>query len=220
MCGRYTLTVTGRVIMNLFDLDEVPKIAPRYNIAPTQPALIVRMTEDGRCAANARWGLIPSWAKDPSIGSRLINARAETAAQKPSFRSAFRNRRCLVPADGFYEWKREASGKQPYYIRFTDGRPFAIAGLWETWRGGEERPIESFIILTTEPNSLIAPLHDRMPVILQPAAFATWLEPQPGDPPGPPSLLRPHPPEHMEAVPVSRRVNSPANDDPDCLLPV
>jgi len=163
---------------------------------------------------------VPPWADDPAIGNRLINARAETAAAKPSFRAALRRRRCLVPADGFYEWKREAGGKQPYLIRFEDGRPFALGGLWETWRNPSGEGIESFTILTTEPNEVVAPLHDRMPVIVPPEAFALWLDPAVGDPTAIAPLLAPPPADGMVARPASRLVNDPGNDVPECILPI
>lgn len=219
VCGRYVLTVTGRVLARLFDLDEVPEVEARYNIAPTQPVLVVRAGAGGRKLDTLRWGLIPSWAKDPAIGNRMINARAETVAEKASFRSAFRHRRCLVPADGFYEWRREDNRKQPYLVRFADGRAFAIAGLWETWRQPDGTPLESCVLITTEPNPVVAPLHDRMPVIVPPELYSQWLEPADQDQGRLHALLAPHPPEEMEAYPVSRHVNNPANDDPRCLQP-
>lgn len=166
-----------------------------------------------------RWGLIPRWAKDASIGNRLINARAETAAEKPSFREAFRRRRCLIPADGFYEWKKEADGKQPWLIRRMEGKGFAFGGLWERWNG-PEGPVESFTILTTSPNATVGPLHDRMPVIVAPAAFDLWLDPEVDGPLLLENILRPAPDDLLEAHPVSRLVNSPANDEPACIAPL
>jgi putative SOS response-associated peptidase YedK len=217
VCGRYVLTVTGRVLARLFDLDEVPELEARYNIAPTQQVPIVRAGPDGRRLDAVRWGLIPSWAKDPSIGSRMINARAETVAEKPSFRNAFRRRRCLVPADGFYEWRRNGNRKQPYLVRFGDGRPFAIAGLWEVWHRPDGTPLESCTLITTEPNLVVALLHDRMPVILPQRSYRDWLEPANEDPERLRRLLLPHDPDEMEAFPVSLRVNNPSHDDPMCL---
>ena len=164
------------------------------------------------------WGLVPAWAEEPKVGGQMINARAESAATKPVFREAFRRRRCLVPADGFYEWKKLTSGKQPYCIRGRDHQPFAFAGLWERWLGSDAYPpIESFTILTTEPNALLRPLHDRMPVILDPGDFDLWLDPAIGEPDRLRRLLSPFPDDRLVAYPVSTRVNRPANDDPSCL---
>ena len=219
VCGRYVLTVTGRVLARLFDLDEVPEVEARYNIAPTQPVPVIRSGTTGRRLDTVRWGLIPPWAKDPAIGNRMINARAETVAEKPSFRSAFRRQRCLVPANGFYEWRREETRKQPYLVRFADGRPFAFAGLWETWRQPDGTALESCVIITTQPNSVVARLHDRMPVILSAENHGEWLDPAQGSPERLHALLIPHPPEEMEAYRVSVRVNNPANDDLLCAKP-
>lgn len=222
MCGRYTLTVDASVLADLFELEPLTELRPRYNIAPTQPVPIVRSGAEGRREwATVRWGLIPSWAKDAKIGSRLINARAETVADKPSFRSAYRNRRCLVPSDGFYEWVKTGGAKQPHHIRFADRRPFAFAGLWERWVDPEtDAPIESCTILTTGPNELMAELHDRMPVILPPQRFGDWIHPGPLGPDSAEAMLLPFPAEELEAVPVTTLVNSPRNDDPRCLEPV
>jgi len=220
VCGRYTLTVSAAVLAEVFAVD-VPELRPRYNVAPTQTMGVVRLDRHGaRAWRQARWGLIPSWSKDPAIGNRMINARAETAADKPSFRAAIRRRRCLVPADGFYEWRRSPDGKVPHLIRFEDGRPFGFAGLWERWRdpGGEE--VDSYTILTTRPNEVVATLHDRMPVILPPAVHHEWLASGEIERDRLEVLLAPHPAAGMEAYPVSRHVNSPANDDPECVRPV
>ncbi len=221
MCGRYTLTVDAAVLATLFDLEPLTEFEPRYNIAPSQPVPIVRSDAEGnRQWATVRWGLIPSWAKDAKIGNRLINARAETAADKPSFRSAYKHRRCLLPADGFFEWVKGPGGKQPNYIRFADGRPFSFAGLWESWKPPEGETVESCTILTTRPNDLIGALHDRMPVILPPERFSDWLANGPLGPDAAEAMLIPHPAEGMEAVPVSTLVNSPKNDGPGCIEPV
>jgi putative SOS response-associated peptidase YedK len=220
MCGRFTLTVSARVLADLFDVVDIPEVAPRYNIAPTQPVLVVRSAVDRRReSAEPRWGLIPSWAKDPKMGARMINARAETVASKPSFRSAVRRRRCLIPADGFYEWRKLEGTKQPYLIRFSDRRAFALAGLWERWHDPEGQPLDSCTIITTTPNPIVEELHDRMPVILPSQHFEEWLEPEPMRAPRLQELLAPHPPEGMEAFAVSKRVNSPRNDDPGCIEP-
>lgn len=219
MCGRYTLTVSGDALAESFELPEIPELSPRYNIAPTQEVPAVRVEQEGgpRRLTPLRWGLIPFWADDPSIGNRMINARAETVTEKPSFRTSFKKRRCLVVADGFYEWKKaEGGAKQPYYIRLEDGEPFAFAGLWDRWqREGEE--IHSFTILTTQPNDLVKPLHNRMPVILPREAYDLWLDPGVSDADRLLPLLAPYDPEAMEAYPVSRYVNSPANDSPRCI---
>lgn len=216
MCGRYILTVSGEVLARLFGLDEVPELVPRYNIAPTQRVPVVRAVGGRRRLDSLRWGLVPHWAAEPSVGHRLVNARAETAATKPSFRSAFRSRRCLVPANGFYEWQATPSGKQPWLIRLSGGRPFAMAGLWERWSGGDG-DLETFTILTTSPNEVVAPLHGRMPVILPPEAWERWLDPEYRAPEALQALLGPFPAAEMEAHPVSRLVNDPANDSPACL---
>jgi len=221
MCGGYTLTVDASVLGRLFELEPLTELTPRYNIRPTQMVPIVRVNADGaREWAATRWGMIPSWAKDTKIGSRMINARAETAADKPSFRSAFKHRRCLLPTDGFFEWVKAPGGKQPHHIRFTDRRAFAFAGLWERWTPPDGDPIESCTILTTRPNELIVDLHDRMPVIMAPERFTDWIGGGPLSPDAAEAILLPYPADGMEAVPVSTLVNSPRNDDPRCLDPV
>jgi len=216
MCGRFTQAADGEIIWKVFELPEAPELAPRYNIAPTQDVAVVRAHDGGRGLAMLHWGLIPSWAKERTIGARMINARAETLAEKPAFRSALRARRCLLVADGFYEWQRTGGTKQPHFIRFRDARPFGFAGLWERWQRGDEEPIESCTIVTTEANALLAPIHDRMPVILDPKQFALWLDPSMTDTNRVGELLRPYPSEAMEAYPVSLLVNNPANDAPAC----
>jgi len=219
MCGRFALIVDASLLADVFDVDPPRELKPRFNIAPTQTIPIVRAGKaTPRECAFARWGLIPSWAKDEKMGARMINARGETVAEKPSFRSAVKSRRCLVPADGFYEWVRTGDGKQPHYIHFSDGRVFAFAGLWERWNKGEGGPLETCTIITTTPNALIADLHDRMPVILPPTHFAKWLEPQPLAPERLQELLVPHPDDGMEAYPVSTYVNKPVNDGPECVV--
>jgi putative SOS response-associated peptidase YedK len=222
MCGRFTLTAPADAVAVQFELPEVPALEPRYNIAPTQPVAAVRLAREtgNREFALLRWGLVPFWAKDPKIGSRMINARSETVGTKPAFRAAFRRQRCLVLGDGFYEWQKAQGGKQPHYIRLKDGSPFAFAGLWERWQGAEQGTIESCTLLTTEPNDLIRPLHNRMPVILHPQAYDLWLDSEVNDPQALQALLRPFPSEAMLAYPVSRWVNSPANDGPRCIEPV
>ncbi len=228
MCGRFTLRSNLNLILQQFELDEVPDLTPRYNIAPTQSVPAIRATETGRSLTMLRWGLIPSWSKDEKMGNRLLNARSETAAEKPSFRTAFRRRRCLVVADGFYEWKKSGPTKrpvkQPYFIHRGDDRPFAFAGLWETWRGprGAElpTPIESCTILTTEPNELMQSIHDRMPVILSPEDYAMWLDPSFEGIDALQSLQRPYPSDELIATPVSTFVNSPRNEAAECIVPL
>ncbi|MBP7694008.1 MAG: SOS response-associated peptidase [Anaerolineales bacterium] len=218
MCGRFTLTVDPSQLAAAFDLaaPPPPELVPRYNIAPTQPVAVIANTEPRRIEL-FRWGLIPMWAKDAKIGHSLINARAETVAEKPAFRAAFKQRRCLVLADGFYEWRREAAGKTPMYIQLKDGRPFALAGLWETWQTPAGETWRTCTVITTTPNRLMTPIHDRMPVILPPAAYAAWLTP--GSLPAVEALalLQPYDPEAMTARPVSTRVNNPRVDAPDLL---
>ncbi len=223
MCGRFTLTTSPEELQAAFDwLKMPPKIGePRYNIAPTQPAAVV--PNDGLNRLDYfTWGLIPSWAKDPNIGSRMINARAETLAEKPSFRNAFRRRRCLILTDGFYEWQvipgRKA--KQPMYITLADQRPFAFGGLWEIWNSPEGDPVYSCTIITTEPNALMATIHNRMPLILPKESYAQWLDPSEQRPQDLQPLLQPFPAAHMAAYPVSTLVNSPANDQPQLVEPL
>lgn len=222
MCGRFTLFEPDKILAREFGISDIPPLSPRYNIAPSQPVMAVRAsaTETGREIALLRWGLIPSWSKDPAIGNRLINARAETVHEKPSFRNAFRRRRCLIPANGFYEWQRRERGKQPYYIRLRDERLFAFAGLWDRWEGPDEGAIETCAILTTAANAVLSPIHDRMPVILPSTAYAGWLDPALRDGESLAPLLVPFPPEEMLAFPVSPRVNVPAVDDEKCMAPL
>jgi putative SOS response-associated peptidase YedK len=201
-----------------FALLEIPDLQPRFNIAPSQPVPVVRMSP-GRQLAFLRWGLVPAWADDPTIGNRLINARAETAAEKPAFRTAFRQRRCLVVADGFYEWRRDGRERQPYFFRMRDDRPLGFAGLWESRKGPDDSLIESCTILTTAANDLVRPIHDRMPVIIAAADYARWLDPATVRPEPLMELLRPYATEAMVAWPVSPWVNSPAHDDPRCIEP-
>ena len=221
MCGRFTLFEPDKVLAREFGVSDFPPRSPRYNIAPSQPIAAVRVTPAGSSPEIAllRWGLIPSWSKDPATGNRLINARAETAREKPSFRNAFRRHRCLIPANGFYEWQRQERGKQPYFVRMRDERLFAFAGLWDRWEGPDEDVIETCTILTTVANAVLAPIHDRMPVILPPTEYARWLDPTlwNADSLGP--LLIPFPSEDMVAFPVSPRVNSPTVDDEKCIVP-
>ncbi len=221
MCGRYTVRSIPRVIAKEFDLAEVPKIVPCFNISPNQPVPVIRFdpNEGARRLDFLNWGLVPSWADDPGIGDHMINARAETAAEKPAFRHAFRTQRCLMVADGFYEWQRKDGWKRPYFVHMKNDRPFAFAGLWERWERGDE-PIFSCTLLTTDANELLAPIHDRIPVILPRAAYDLWLDPGVHDPKRLAPLLVPFPADEMEAYPVSRLVNDPENDVPACLQPI
>lgn len=222
MCGRYTLTAPIDSMRALFGFDSSPNLAARYNIAPGQDVPAVRLAGDGtRNLVLVRWGLVPSWARDPAIGNRMINARAETVAEKPSFRSAFRRRRCLIPADGFYEWQVVGKGpkqppKQPWYIRLEGGAPFAFAGLWEHWQGADGSALETCAIVTTDANAVLAPIHHRMPVILPPDAIAAWLD---GPPEAAAPLMAPYR-GRMEAWPVATRVNKVENDGPALVEPV
>jgi putative SOS response-associated peptidase YedK len=222
MCGRFTLTDPDQDLVEQFQLSGIPNLQPRYNIAPTQPVAAVRRDAESMAREMVLfyWGLIPFWAKDPSIGARMINARAETAADKPAFRAAFKRRRCLVVADGFYEWQKQDGGKQPFFIFMRDQRPFAFAGLWEHWEGADGSAIESCTLLTTQPNELVKPLHNRMPVILAPDDYELWLDVDVQDIARLQPLLRPFPAARMDAYAVSRRVNRPENDDPAVIEPL
>jgi putative SOS response-associated peptidase YedK len=238
MCGRFTLRTPMTVLVEQFQLNldaarQLPLFEPRYNIAPTQDVVAVRVepASGERQAAMLRWGLIPSWSKDPPGGPPMINARGESVAEKPSFRTALRRRRCLIPADGFYEWQQPGAAgsasagrgkKQPYYIHFRDDRPFAFAGLWESWTAKDSRPpdrltIESCAIVTTSASHALASLHDRMPVILAPGDYQLWLDPAVEDPAAVTHLLAPNNDEDIIAEPVSTHVNRVANDDPQCI---
>ena len=221
MCGRFTLTVDPADAGEEFEDVTFPaKFAPRYNIAPTQPVLAI--PNDGKHAADFFvWGLIPSWAKDPSIGNRLINARGETLAEKPSFRGGYKYKRCLILADGFYEWKSGAGTKTkvPHFIRLQTARPFAFAGLWDEWQSPDGSSIRSCTIITTKPNKLMASIHDRMPVILHPKDYADWLDSSPRSADSLNRLITGFPAELMQAYPVSTLVNSPGNDRAECVLP-
>ncbi|MBI5510604.1 MAG: SOS response-associated peptidase [Deltaproteobacteria bacterium] len=221
MCGRYSLSTPGDELARVFEIPGAVVVLPRYNIAPTQGVPVVR-TPGGapRELAILRWGLVPSWAKEPTSGARLINARAETVAEKPAFKDAFRTRRCLVVADGFFEWQKRDGGKQPFHIRRRDGGPFAFAGLWERWAGPQAPAVETCTVITTAANALLLPIYDRMPVILRPEAYATWLDPKPVDRDRLLALLRPANAEELVAVPVSTAVNNPANDDRSCVAPL
>jgi putative SOS response-associated peptidase YedK len=219
MCGRYTITRDLSALQPRFDFQtEADTIAPRYNLAPTQNAPVVILRDGVRVLKLMRWGLIPHWADDASVGNRLINARSETIAQKTSFREPFQKRRCLVIADGFYEWQRAGKTKIPMRIRLIDGAPFAFAGLWNRWTDPKTGAIDAFTIITTQANDLLKPIHDRMPVIIPADREAGWLDPH-LDPADALQMLTPFPSDQMTAYPVSTLVNSPRNDHPDCIEP-
>jgi len=220
MCGRYTLATPEAWVREEFELPELPlDYRPRYNIAPTQDVLAVVDAGETRRAGWLRWGLVPFWAKDPAIGNRMINARAETVHEKPAFRTAFERRRCLILADGFYEWQVTDAGKIPMWLHMADRRPFAFAGLWERWvpPGGGE-PLHSCTIITTRANTFARPIHERMPVILPPESIGIWLDPA-TDPAALRALLGPYPGDNLRVHPVSTLVNSPRNDSPECIEP-
>ncbi len=218
MWGRFTQTRSGEAIAQTFSLNTTPDPQPRYNIAPTQPVSAVTQPGKAREYRVFQWGLVPSWAKDPSIGNRMINARAETVAEKPSFRAAFKRRRCLIVADGFYEWQRTGKQKQPYYIQ-VKADLFGFAGLWEQWESGDGSYLETCTILTTLPNELMATIHNRMPVIVQPDDYDLWLDPDLQDGQHLQHLLRPYEADTMRLYPVSKTVNNPRHETPGCIEP-
>ncbi|MGD0518889.1 MAG: SOS response-associated peptidase [Thermoguttaceae bacterium] len=225
MCGRFSLRARNAAILaDYFDIADVPLLKTRYNIAPGQPVPVVRLipgqSNPQRELVLLRWGLIPGWAKDQSIGNRMINARAESLAQKPAFRAALGWRRCLIAADGFYEWQGTGRSRQPYFIRFRDDRPFAFAGLWESWQCADHSAIDSCTIITTAAGELIRPIHDRMPVILPPEAYEVWLDPAVENFEKIASLLIPFSSPEMEAYQVSTLVNKAAHDRPECIEPL
>jgi putative SOS response-associated peptidase YedK len=221
MCGRYTLSTPGALLQERFDLDQEPELMARYNIAPTQeaPVVLCLARAGRRHLETMRWGLIPACAEDPTQGARAINARCETLASRPTFRESFAARRCLVPADGFYEWQGRGGAKQPFHARRRDAAPFAFAGLWAEWKErSTDVPLRTYTIITCPPNRLLGTLHDRMPVVLPPSAFDSWLDEE-ADVDQLRSWLVPTSDEAWEVVPVSSRVNSVHNDDPSCVGP-
>jgi len=230
MCGRFTSTSTMQDLAAIFDVDEVrtEPLPDRYNVAPTLDVYAVASREGHRALGTFRWGLVPSWAKDASVGNKMINARAETIETKPAYRVALARRRCLIPADAFYEWQKRSGadgspkGKLPYAIHRRDGSPMAFAGLWEVWRDQTDphsEPLKTCVIVTTAANELMAPIHDRMPVVLAAEAWRRWLDPA-TDAGEAQALLVPPPSEWFEAFPVSTRVNNVRNDGPDLLVPL
>jgi putative SOS response-associated peptidase YedK len=220
MCGRFALTADPSAIQQTFNLDSVTaQMIPRYNIAPTQPVAAIA-NDDARALTFFRWGLVPSWAKDLSVGSQMINARSETADEKPAFRSALRRRRCLIPANGFYEWPKTSKEKNPVYVHLRDHELFAFAGLWEVWRNADGDELRTCTILTCEPNELIKPLHHRMAVILDPSDYELWLSPDELGPEIVKPLLRPYDADRMAIYEVSKAVNSATNDTAECIVPL
>lgn len=217
MCGRFTLTKPPDLVTQHFSVPAA-SATPRYNIAPTQAVWAVRAGQGGtRELIQPVWGLIPSWTRDLAGAVRLINARAETLSEKPAFRNAFRERRCLIPADGFYEWQAVGKRKQPWYIQLQDGGLFGFGGLWEEWRNPNGEAVNSCTIVTVAANEAMAPVHDRMPLILPPEVYDAWLAP---GKPGPSELLQPYPSEYLRLHPVSTEVNRPGNDHPSCREPL
>ena len=223
MCGRFTLKTPSAQLAEMFEQLTIPEIVPRYNIAPTQDVLCLRVSNGQREMSLLRWGLVPFWAKDLKMGARMINARGETVAEKPAFRSAFKKRRCLVVADGFYEWKKEADGKQPYYITRADEQPFCMAGLWESWRdktNEDAAPVQTCTVITTNANELMSSLHDRMPVILDADKQDFWLDPSFSERKPLEEALIPYPSDEMKFVRVSKVVNKATNEVPECVVPI
>jgi putative SOS response-associated peptidase YedK len=221
MCGRFTLHLPPELLGSVFGVETPSQLPPRYNIAPSQLVSVIRAGEDDHNRIDLlKWGLVPSWAKDPAIGNKLINARSETAHEKPSFRSAIKSQRCIVPASGFYEWSTAGNSKQPWYIRHKDDSPMGFAGLWESWRTPAGDFLETFCILTTTANSFMATLHERMPVILQPEDYNLWLNRELSGPLHLSRLFQPSPAEDLAAYKVSTIVNSPSHESPQCIEPV
>jgi putative SOS response-associated peptidase YedK len=222
MCGRFRLTRSQRQLEEHFEAEGEVEVSPRYHIAPSQPVVVIRQDarEAVRKLSNMRWGLIPSWAKDPGAGYKTINARSETVATTASFREPFKSQRCLVPADGFYEWKRDGKTKQPYGFEVNDGELFAFAGLWDRWTNPQGEMVESCTILTTTPNALLAEIHDRMPVILSPDNYDLWLDRGFREVASVSEMVKPYDAALMRRYPVSTRVNQVENDDADCAKPV
>lgn len=220
MCGRFTFDIPLEVLVEIFGLKEISEIRPSYNIAPTQQVSVVRQVSDHNSLILMKWGLVPSWAKDPAIGSQMINARAETVAEKPSFRHAIKYRRCIVPGSGFFDWKHEGKNKQPYYFRMKNGRPIGFAGIWEEWKAPDGTLLDTFSILTTTANDLVAPVHERMPVIVPPDDYGIWLNKHLTDPEELKQFYEPFPAKLMDAYPVSERVNTVRNNSPENIVRV
>jgi putative SOS response-associated peptidase YedK len=218
MCGRYTQTLDLKKIVNQFGITQadLSRVQPSHNIAPSQPVAVIHREKENLRLDAMKWGLVPAWAKDPGIGNRMINARSETLTEKPSFRGPFKNSRCLIPADGFFEWKREGRLKQPYYIRLKSKEVFTFAGLWSYWMGSDGSELLSCAIITGTPNELIKPIHHRMPIILPEARREEWMDLTLHDVGQLLTMLQPYPSDDMEAYPISTFVNSPANNSSEC----
>jgi putative SOS response-associated peptidase YedK len=220
MCGRFVLENTPDQLMKVYRLSSMPEWSPRFNIAPSQQIAVVRQQNGEREWAFLQWGLIPSWAKDPTIGYKMINARSETAHEKPSFNHALHNRRCIIPASGFYEWEKSGKEKIPHYIHLRDGEVMSLAGLWERWTSPEGKEIQTCTILTTSANNLIKNFHDRMPVILHREQFDLWLCRAVEDVKTLAELFHPYPSDQLVEYAVNKDVNSPINDSPHCIMPL
>lgn len=220
MCGRYAITSAPEAIRALFRYAEQPNFPPRYNVAPTQPIPVVRLVNGVRQFALLRWGLLPSWVKDPKAFTLVINARGESLLEKPAFRNAMKYRRCLIPADGFYEWQAGAARKQPYYVRAKSGGPLAFAGLWETWSGPNGEEVDTVAIVTTRANRMLGHIHERMPVIVPPEAFDLWLDCKTVDAETAEAVILPAPDDLLEAYPISTAVNRVANDNAQLIEPL
>ena len=221
MCGRFTSFLSPEILENTFGVQAPPDISPRYNIAPTQQVWIIReAATGGRHLSSVRWGLVPHWAKDLSIGSRMINARCETVHEKPAFRQAIHSRRCIVPASGFFEWAATPTGKIPHYVTMRDGSPLAFAGIWESWKTAEGESLETFAILTTAANSLMAPIHDRIPVILHLTEYELWLDRSVNNPQKLQRLYQPYPAELLQEWEVSTVVNNASHETPETIAPI
>jgi len=220
MCGRFVLENSPEQLMKVYKLSSLPDLSPRYNVAPSQQIAVVRQQNGGdRELVMMQWGLIPSWAKDPAIGYKMINARSETAHEKPPFKQALRSRRCIVPVSGFYEWEKKGKEKIPHYIHLRDGDIMSLAGIWETWKSPEGERLETCTILTTVANSLLKPLHDRMPVVLHNEEFNLWFNRDVDDINLLVELFHSYPSDRLEEYIVSKGVNSPSNDSPECIVP-
>jgi putative SOS response-associated peptidase YedK len=220
MCGRFTRATNTALIAKEFDVDEVSDdLGPSYNIAPTQEVAVI-VSDGKKQLVKVRWGLVPSWAKELSVGNKMINARAETITEKASFKRAFKKRRCLIVADGFYEWQKIGDTKRPIYIRLKSRKPFGFAGIYENWESEQGKQIVTCAIITTAANALMKPIHDRMPVILPKENENPWLDPRTDDQVLLLEMLQPYPADAMEAYPVSKRVNIPSNNSPECINPV
>lgn len=221
MCGRYALKTSVPEIARILGAEPNAEFAPSYNVAPSRHVPVCRTSVEGKRELNLlRWGLVPHWAKEVNDRYRMINARAETVADKPAFRAPFRHRRCLVPADGYFEWKAGPERKQPYFIHRNDDAPVFLAGLWDRWEKGQDGPLDSFAIVTSSASERVSSVHDRMPVILDPGEYESWLDPELKNPNDLLSLLKPHPGKELLFTPVSTFVNNPRNDDPRCLHPI